>query len=318
MEKSNALRAEWTSGLPTENVKAWLGTHAPTLLHPDRLAIYGDRLRLLHIWQGEQLRAVQVLYATRIHGRPSLSTPPFCPWSGPVMQVNATKAVAARGEEKRLLDAVATALDTQRLPVINAVLGPGTLDVQPFVWKGFELTPKTTYQLDLSVDETSLWEGLDSKRRNQIRKAEQALPTLEQVAVDTLRAYAETHLAAKGALHEPAVFNALFGSEGGGLVGMLAKNDGQANSWYIFQVDGQTIYYLMGGGVPGVQQGEVGSWGMWNCILKFRTEGKTLFDFEGSMLPDVERYFRSFGGEVKTHHAVERLSWVQRLVKRVR
>ena len=58
---------------------------------------------------------------------------------------------------------------------------------------------------------------------------------------------------------------------------------------------GEVAYYLVGGGDPELRCSGAGSLVMWESILRAR-EVAPVFDFEGSMLPPVERFFRAFGG----------------------
>ncbi len=62
---------------------------------------------------------------------------------------------------------------------------------------------------------------------------------------------------------------------------------------YVAWADG-TAYYLMGGSEPDLRDSGAQILAMWHAILFARTVA-TRFDFEGSMLPQVERVFRGFG-----------------------
>ena len=59
--------------------------------------------------------------------------------------------------------------------------------------------------------------------------------------------------------------------------------------------DDAAAYYLMGGGDPELRTSGASSLLMWEAILRARNV-TDVFDFEGSMLRPVERFFRAFGG----------------------
>ena len=45
---------------------------------------------------------------------------------------------------------------------------------------------------------------------------------------------------------------------------------------------------------------------MWQSILHAKKLGIEVFDFEGSMLVEVEKYFREFGGELVPYYTVNK------------
>jgi hypothetical protein len=59
--------------------------------------------------------------------------------------------------------------------------------------------------------------------------------------------------------------------------------------------DRRTAYYLMGGGDPKLRTSGASSLLLWEAIRRTRPV-VSVFDFEGSMLRPVERFFRAFGG----------------------
>jgi endo-alpha-1,4-polygalactosaminidase (GH114 family) len=48
---------------------------------------------------------------------------------------------------------------------------------------------------------------------------------------------------------------------------------------------------------------------MWKSILKAKQMNLKIFDFEGSMLPNVERYFREFGGNLVPYYSCEKFRY---------
>ena len=47
---------------------------------------------------------------------------------------------------------------------------------------------------------------------------------------------------------------------------------------------------------------------LWEAILYSKNELKAqVFDFEGSMIPSIERYFRKFGGELTPYYTLNSL-----------
>jgi hypothetical protein len=66
-------------------------------------------------------------------------------------------------------------------------------------------------------------------------------------------------------------------------------------------------YYLMGGGDPELRNSGAGTLVVWDAI-RFAATVSRQFDFEGSMIEPVERFFRAFGGHPVPYFSVTNLS----------
>jgi len=73
--------------------------------------------------------------------------------------------------------------------------------------------------------------------------------------------------------------------------------------------DRRTTYYLMGGGDPHLRTSGAGSLLVWEAIRRASADSQ-VFDFEGSMLRPVERFFRAFGGRQTPYPHVSRATRV--------
>jgi hypothetical protein len=69
--------------------------------------------------------------------------------------------------------------------------------------------------------------------------------------------------------------------------------------------DRHAAFYLLGGGDPELRTSGAASLLMWEAIMQAR--GVTdVFDFEGSMLKPIERFFRAFGAQQTPYLYVSR------------
>jgi hypothetical protein len=77
---------------------------------------------------------------------------------------------------------------------------------------------------------------------------------------------------------------------------MLCARDEAARVHAVSYVvwDEHAAFYLLGGGDPELRTSGASSLLMWESIMRAR-EITDVFDFEGSMLRPVERFFRGFG-----------------------
>ena len=69
--------------------------------------------------------------------------------------------------------------------------------------------------------------------------------------------------------------------------------------------DANSAYYLMGGSDPELRSSGATSLCMWEA-LRFAATVTQRFDFEGSMIEPIERYFRAFGARQVPYLALSR------------
>jgi lipid II:glycine glycyltransferase (peptidoglycan interpeptide bridge formation enzyme) len=70
--------------------------------------------------------------------------------------------------------------------------------------------------------------------------------------------------------------------------------------------DQTTCYYLLGGYDNENKHQAAGVSVIWNSMLHAKEKGFSIFDFEGSMLPEVEKFFRGFGGNLIPYYTINR------------
>ena len=80
--------------------------------------------------------------------------------------------------------------------------------------------------------------------------------------------------------------------------------------------DRRSAYYLMGGGDPQLRTSGASSLLLWEAISQSRAA--SVFDFEGSMLRPVERFFRAFGGRQAPYLHISRTTWTAKAALTVR
>jgi lipid II:glycine glycyltransferase (peptidoglycan interpeptide bridge formation enzyme) len=81
--------------------------------------------------------------------------------------------------------------------------------------------------------------------------------------------------------------------------------------------DEQSAYYLMGGGDPELRTSGAMSLAMWEAI-RFAHQVSRRFDFEGSMIEPIERFFRAFGARQVPYFYVSRCSGSIRILMSAR
>lgn len=185
-------------------------------------------------------------------------------------------------------------------------------DVLPFHWAGFESQVRYTYVLDALHDLGQLWEGLSARTRRAIRKAEKKVRVRELDELDTFaHLYAKTF--SRQDLNTPVDEGTLRRVYQAGLtqkaVRILVAEDagGVAHGAVFLLYDHRTTYYLMGGSDPKFRDSQALSLLLWEAI-KFSSGVSERFDFEGSMIPNIESFFRNFGAQRRLYYSLSKMS----------
>lgn len=175
----------------------------------------------------------------------------------------------------------------------------------PFYWAGFEQKTRYTYVLEDLKDLDCVWKNFNNKLRTDIRKAEKIL-TIDNS--DNLEAFYEINRKAFSRQNLSIPYSLEFLRK---IDGACSKNscrriffavDSKENihgGVYIVW-DHNSAYYLMGGYTPELKNSNATSLLLWEAI-KFSSTVVNRFDFEGSMIRPIERFFRSFGAVQKPY-----------------
>ncbi|NUN07503.1 MAG: GNAT family N-acetyltransferase, partial [Bdellovibrio sp.] len=89
---------------------------------------------------------------------------------------------------------------------------------------------------------------------------------------------------------------------------LIAKDsDGAPHAGAFLVWDRESAYYLIGGGDPSLRKSGATSLCLWEAI-KFSASVTKSFDFEGSMIQPIEKFFRAFGGTPTPYFYVTKTS----------
>ena len=183
----------------------------------------------------------------------------------------------------------------------------------PFIWAGYRAEFRYTYQLRDLSSEQALWAGPAGSIRREIRKATQRLEVREVTDVERFYRVWATTFERQGVAAPDRRRLERIDAE-------CAKRDartilfaydevGQVHAVAYTVRDRRTTYYLMGGGDPHLRTSGAGSLLVWEAIRRASADSQ-VFDFEGSMLRPVERFFRAFGGRQTPYPHVSRATRV--------
>ncbi|MEM9920492.1 MAG: GNAT family N-acetyltransferase [Bacteroidota bacterium] len=197
----------------------------------------------------------------------------------------------------------------EQLPKATATsvyCGPHFQNWMAFHQKGFRQTEAYTYILDQLDDVAALFQQLKGSVRNKIRKAEKSLSVELPHSIETFYAVNRKTFQRQG-LKTPyslAFLNRLDKvlAERQQRMIFLAKDaEGRVHAGLYLIWDHTTAYNLLLGADPALRNSGAVQLLLWEAIRCSAHLGK-VFNFEGSMLPQVESIFRDFGARRQPYY----------------
>jgi hypothetical protein len=283
----------------------------------------GSQLTRIGIFDGgANLRGGFCVFEERRLGLRLFRNPPYTRQVGPFYEPRATNPAARTAEQRSVVEAMARYLAAQSASVVSIGLSHGIGDCLPFIWRRYKVVPHYTYRIDLRQSDSAIIGAFAKGRRNDVMKAQTDGLIAEEVAETGLMRSLVCQSFARNekAFPRAAMDAILTGYQPGhdSYCFIALDKDRPVAGVYVVH-DQREAYYLMGGYADGAHHG-AGALAIWQAILKAKEMGLKVFDFEGSILPNIERYFRGFGGALtpifSVHKAWFPLEIALKLVRR--
>ncbi len=249
--------------------------------------------------------------------------PALTPYLGLIFPKPDTKYVTRISTEKKIATAFATFLKSE-FDSVQFRFPPEVTDLQPFIWEGFQTGLRYTYRLSLDSLE-SILANMDKKCRRDLTNAEK-----QGVRIETNVPFTQVMALCEKSLHRRGLTTPLRPAaermeavlrNAGRCKGLLARSREDAAIGAVWIVwDEKRAYYLLGGYDDSASSNNAVALALWHAI-KFTTIDLRLseFDFEGSMIPSIERFFRKFGGTLRPTYTIsyqKAISLSQRIWRR--
>lgn len=277
------------------------------------IAIFGSNLKRLGIYEaGGELFGGFCIYQQRKCGFCIMTNAPFTRNCGPFLQVKAQHPVAVLELWRDALEALARYLRWKRPAFVYLRFDERLRDLLPLYWAKFRVIPSYTYILDLSASIESLLAGMASVRRRNVQRAiKDGLHVRPASDSRTLQKLAEGTFKRQGKQVDHAALEAILFrfATAANSYGFVAYNEERPVACTFVVHDRRTAYYILGGYADDQKHHGAGALAMWESIKHAKELGLESFDFEGSMLPAIERYFRGFGGTLTPYFTANR-AWL--------
>ncbi|MCD6599365.1 MAG: GNAT family N-acetyltransferase [Dehalococcoidia bacterium] len=189
----------------------------------------------------------------------------------------------------------------------------------PFYWDGYTQTTRYTYVIEDTSDLDAVWSGMGQAVRTEIRKAEKN--GIEVVESDNLDEFWRLNSMTWERQGRSVPYTRSFlehldetCSRHAARTIFIAKDClGRVHSALYVVYDNKAMYNLMQGGDPALRSSGANPLAMWRSI-QLAAERGIRYDFEGSMLENVEPFFRHFGARQKPYFRIwkdKRPLWVK-------
>jgi hypothetical protein len=260
-------------------------------------AVAGGAWQSLEVVRGTQIAARMPIVSRRSFGFRIIRQPPLTPTLGPWIRPSTGGAPRRMAEEKDLFNEL-----IDRLPpwdYFEANFHPRITNWLPFYWRGFEQTTKYTYVLTHISDMEKVWGGLQENIRRNIRKARRTLSVRTDLSVDRLLDLVELTFLRQGRkLPVSRDFmrriDAACTTRDARRMFFAEDSQSRVHAALYVVMDADYAYYLLGGADPEFRGSGAQSLLLWEAI-RFASERRLKFDFEGSIIEPIERVFRAFG-----------------------
>ena len=225
-----------------------------------------------------------------------VTMPPFVKWLGPYVLPEFRGVLK---KEHELLDIL-----MKQLPVFSAFkqnFHPATTNWLPFYWQKFRQTTYYTYRLNGLHQLTQIEAGLNRNIRRNIQKARQQVRVVHHLGPEEFYRVNKMSFDRQG-LPMPyswaqfARHDAALAANGARQYFFAVDAQERIHSAAYLIWDQQAAYYHLSGDDPALRESGAGILLIWEAI-RYASEvlGLACFDFEGSMLPAVERIRVQFG-----------------------
>ncbi|MDS4068154.1 MAG: GNAT family N-acetyltransferase [Candidatus Competibacter sp.] len=274
------------------------------------LALFGDQMQALGIFDnGDNLVGGLSLYRERRWGLKIIRRAPFTPTCGPFLEVKARNPVAIIEERRKALDCLIDYIEEETPALCMLSLDRNITDALPCFWRGYKIIPNYTYLLDLTASLDQIYKNMSPTRRNDMTKATRDGLIVRQISdFDSVRDLVLATFDRQRKFVDRACLEAIlfrYAHPANSFAFSADQGDDPIAACFVVH-DAETAYYLLGGYSEEKRHHGAGALALFEAIKYAQQLGLKRFDFEGSVIPAIERYFRGFGGKLTLYLTVNK------------
>lgn len=250
-------------------------------------------------------------YVTKkILGMTIINTPPLTKNLGPWIRESDAKYSKKLSKQKDLMEQL-----IEQLPPFSHFSQNWFYNQKnwlPFYWKGFSQTTRYSYTIKNDINEDEAWKQLAENIRREIRKANNRFklivreePTIDDFIQLHQRTFARQNIKYPHSIPMIKRLDEACKAKGCRKIYIVEDADKIMHAGVYLVWDENSAYYLMGGGDPEYRTSGAASLCMWEAI-KFTIASSKQFDFEGSMIESIERFFKGFGAKQELYFNISK------------
>lgn len=182
----------------------------------------------------------------------------------------------------------------------------------PLIWKGFDQSNRYTYILNNIVELDLIYSNFAGNIKREIKKAEKITQVIESNDVQLLHKLVSSTFLAQN--KEIPIPNDIFDRFGKyiqkyqcGKIFLAKDQQGNFVAGIGIIWDHSTAYYILGGADEKYKNSGAMSLLMWKAI-QHSAKSVGNFNFEGSMIPSIEKFLRAFGGKLSSYNKIKHSS----------
>ena len=276
----------------------------------DGLALFGDKIHVAGIFdEGGKMLGGLSFYQEHRWGLKILRSAPFTPSCGPFFDVKARNPVAILETRRKVMECVIEYIEKQAAAVVMLPLDQRINDALVFFWNDYKIIPYYTYRLCLSASLEHILKQMTPIRRNDIRKGLRDSLIVRQTSdmALVLNFVLATFQRQEKFINRVCLESILFqyANSSNSFAFTTFRDDIPLATCFVVH-DSTTAYYLLGGYNVQDRHHGAGPLAVFEAIKYSKEIGLKIFDFEGSVIPAIERYFRGFGGELTPYFTVNK------------
>lgn len=192
----------------------------------------------------------------------------------------------------------------------------------PFIWEGYNTSVRYTYVIDDLTDLDEIHSNFQYDVKYEINKAmKNNIKVVSDLSIEQFYEINRKTFKRQG-MEMPYSLEFLKNLDDKLkvkncrkiLFGIDDNNNILAATYIVY--DSKCAYYLIGGSDPQYRNSGVQTLLLWESI-KFASGVSRKFDFEGSSVKNIEKYFRKFGGQQKIIHNVNKSDFITALAYKI-
>lgn len=261
---------------------------------------------------GDEVVAAMPFYRENRGGYPYITKATLTQNNGIIFSHGRNSTLLSRQKaEEKIISEACEFIDGLDLAVYEQQYHHSFSNWSPFFWKGYEAIPRYTYVIQDASDLEAVWGRVSSKQRAIIKKGRRSIAKIDEAAPDLFyevhkKVFDRQGLVCPFSMELWMRLWAACQERGQGKALCSYTESGEISSFVFLVWDDRSVYQILGGSTPGLQQLDTYGALIWKGIELAHEKGLS-YDFEGSMIERIARSFREYGAEPKLYFRIRKV-----------